>query len=158
VLLLRQRLLERLASEQVDAHRRQVGGLGLPGQLGSQIGQPIAPGLLLEVDDAAVASGLHDAKARGLLGADGLDGHGGVRLGLAMHAQHVAEVHAVQLVAAEDRDLAPRLAGHVLEALANGIGRPLEPLASLLGLLGREDLDEARREHVELVGVRDVGV
>jgi len=44
------------------------------------------------------------------------------------------------------------------EALAHGVGRPLEPVARLVGLLGGQDVHEAVGEHVEMVGLGDVPV
>ena len=45
-----------------------------------------------------------------------------------------------------------------VEVLAHGVGRTLVPVAVVHRLLGREDVHEAAREHVEPVGLRDVPV
>src|SRR6185436_15479453 len=44
------------------------------------------------------------------------------------------------------------------ERLTDRVGRPLEPLAPVEGLLGREDVDETLRERGEPVGLVDVAM
>ena len=151
------RLLEDLALEEVDAHRREVAG-SAPRQLGRQPGQPLARRLLVEVHDAPAGVHLEDAERRRLILGDRDDRHGGVGAAGAVGLQHRRVVHAVQLIAREDQDVARRRAPHVTEALADGVGGALEPVAALFGLLGGQHADERRREHVELVGHRDVFV
>ena len=69
----------------------------------------------------------------------------------AVRLQHAAVVHLVELVAREDHHLAVAVVRQVPQALPHGVGGALEPVRALLGLLGREQRHESRREQVELV-------
>jgi hypothetical protein len=66
------------------------------------------------------------------------------------------EIHPVELVAGEDQDQVVGVLAEMDDVAADGVGRPLVPVQALLGLLGREDVDEAAAEGVELVGALDV--
>ena len=99
---------------------------------------------------------LEDAERGRLFLGDGDDRHRRVGVALAVGLQHLRVVHAVELIARQDQDVARRRAPHVPQALADGVGGALEPVAAFLGLLGGQHADERRREHVELVGHRDV--
>jgi hypothetical protein len=110
------------------------------------------------VHDAARVVHLEDAEAGGLVLGDGDHRHGRVRAALAVGLEHLAVVHLVELVAREDQHVARGRAPHVAQALADGVGGALEPVAALLGLLGGEHAHEARREDVELVRHADVPV
>ena len=146
-----------LAFEQVDAHRREVAGAAA-GQLGEQPGQPIGRRLLVEVHDAPAVVHLEDAERGRLIRGDGNDGDRRVGAAAPVRLEHRRVVHAVKLIARQDHHVAGRRAPHVVQALADGVGRALEPVAAFLGLFGGEHADEPRREHVELVGHRDVPV
>jgi hypothetical protein len=108
------------------------------------------------VDDAPGLVDAHDAEAGGLIGGHLLHGHGGVGARLAVGAQHLPEVHAVELIAGEDDDVVPALVAHVAHAAADGVGGALEPVRALLGLLRGHQGHVARGEDVELVGVGEV--
>ena len=149
------RLLEDLAPEDVDAHRGQIAGAA-PGELRDEGRQPLARGLLVEVHDPPRGVHLEDPEPRRLILGDRDDRHRRVGAALAVGAEHLAEVHAVELIARQDHHVARRRAAHVAQALAHGVRRPLEPVAPLLGLLRGQHRDEARRKYVELVGHRDV--
>ena len=70
----------------------------------------------------------------------------------------VAEIHAVKLVAAQDQEVIEIVVQKMNQVLAHGIGGALIPRGVGKRLLGGEDLDEAAREMIELVGLRDVPV
>ena len=44
------------------------------------------------------------------------------------------------------------------QVAAHGIGRALVPVGAFLGLLGRQDVDEAAAERIEVIGALDVPV
>ena len=125
-------------------------------EIGEQRRQTIDGRLLVEVHDPPGGVHLEDAERRGLLGGDGDDRDGGVGAAVAVGLDHLPVIHVVELIARKDQEVAPRCAPHVAQALADGVGGPLEPVAAFFGLLGRQHADEARREDVELVGERDV--
>ena len=70
----------------------------------------------------------------------------------------LAEVHAVEMIAGEDQEVVGVVAGEVARRLAHGVGGALEPVRALGRLFGGEHLDEAVREEIEPVGLRDVAV
>ena len=150
-------LLQDFPPENVDAHRGQV-PRPMTGDVGGEGRQSFARWLLVEAHDAATGVHLEDAEAGGLVLGHGDHRHGRVGIALAVGAQHLAEVHAVELVARQDHQVARGSSPHMAQSLANRIGCPLEPVAAFFGLLGRQHGHEARREHVELVGHGDVCV
>jgi hypothetical protein len=156
VLAVGQRLLQGPPPEDVDAHRGQVGRLLAAREPRLQAREAIGRRLLVEVDDAPGVVDAHDAERRGLLGRDVLHGDGGVGARLAVGAQHLLEVHPVQLIARKDDDVVPVLVADVAHAAADGVGGPLEPVRALLGLIRGHRGDEARGEDVELVGAAQV--
>ena len=82
--------------------------------------------------------------------------------GRLMRREHVAEVHAVELIAREDQHVLDAGLREVAQVLAHGVGRALVPVALVVvfvhRLLGGEDFDEAAAEVVEAVGAADVAV
>ncbi len=72
--------------------------------------------------------------------------------------EHLAEVHAVELIAREDQHVVDAGLLQVAEVLADGVGGALVPVGAVERLLGGEDLDEAAAELVEVVRVADVAV
>ena len=115
-------------------------------------------GFFNELADVAFFVGEHDAEARGGLAVDGNRADGDLRTAVNVLLDHVAVVHAVELVTAEDDEIFRRMFKEVAHVLAHGIGRSLIPFRALGGLLGGEDFHEARGEVVELVGLVDVAV
>src|ERR1022692_2443117 len=152
----RERQLEHVALEDVDAHRREVSRSAAIRQLGDQRGQALGGGLLVEVDDAPGGVHLEDAEAAGLIRRDRDDRHRRVGAAFVVGPQHVLVVHAVELIAREDQQIAPGGAAHVAQTLADGVGGSLTPVAATPGLLGRPPAPPARRADVELVGHGDV--
>ena len=66
--------------------------------------------------------------------------------GLLVSAQHVAEIHPVELVAGENQHVVDAGLLEVAQVLADGVGGALIPVGRWVDrLLGGEDLDEARR-------------
>ena len=62
------------------------------------------------------------------------------------------------MVAGEDQVVVGVVAGEVTRRLPHRVGRALKPVGALGCLLGGEHLDEAVREDVEAIGLRDVAV
>ena len=100
----------------------------------------------------------HDAQAGGVLAVDRDGGDGHVGLGAAVQLDHLAVVHAVELVAGEDQHLGHAGLLQVAEVLPHGVGRALVPVAPFHGLLSGEDLHEPPIERIEVVGAADVAV
>ena len=75
-----------------------------------------------------------------------------------MRLDELGEVHPVDVIAGEDQVVLGIDVAEVPRRLAHGVGRALKPLFALGRLLGGQDLDEAAREHVHPVGLRDVAV
>ena len=69
-----------------------------------------------------------------------------------------AEIHAIQLIAAQDQQVIEIVIQKVDQVLANGIGGALIPRGVGKGLFGGKNLDEAAGEMVELVGLRNVAM
>ncbi len=84
------------------------------------------------------------------------DGRIGVRIAVRLH--QLPEVHPVQLIAGQDEHIGAPVLDHVADLLADGVGGALIPLGRLVGLLRRQDFDEAAIERIELVRVRNVPV
>ena len=75
-----------------------------------------------------------------------------------MELPELAIVHAVQVVARQDEDVLGTAVQQLTQLLAYGIGGSLVPALVVLGLFGRQDVDETVGEHVEGVGLHDVPV
>ena len=84
--------------------------------------------------------------------------HGNVRARLEVLAQDVPVVHPIELVAAQNDVVIDRTLEEVAQVLPDRVGSSLIPMRSLGSLLRRQDLDEARREIVELVARVDMAV
>ena len=92
--------------------------------------------------------GLDDAELVGLLDrhAQGRHGHG--RAGLDVLVDHLARVHAVDVVGAEDADVVGPLVADQVEVLVDGVGRALEPARPAAHLRGhRRDVVVEQRRH-----------
>ena len=119
----------------------------------------VGVGLLLEADDLA-----RDRRTGRCPSASrrrrrhGLRGDGDVGVALDVRLDQLAEVHPVEVIAGEDQVVVGVEALEVARGLAHGVGGALEPVRAVGRLLGGEDFDEALREHVEPVGLRDVAV
>ena len=86
----------------------------------------------------------------------GRDGDG--RLVFEVGANHVLEIHPVELVSGEDQHQVVIALGEVGDIAADGVGGSLIPRLVLHRLLGGQDLDESAAERIELVRVVDVAV
>ena len=80
------------------------------------------------------------------------------RLVLQVGADHVLEIHPVELVAGEDQHQVVVALGEIGDIAPDGVGGPLVPRLVLHRLLGGQDLDESAAERIELVRVVDVPV
>ena len=75
-----------------------------------------------------------------------------------MGADHLAEIHPVQLVPGENEDIVDSRGLDALDVLADRVGRPLVPVAAIDGLLGGQHLDKSTPKQIELVRLVDVAV
>jgi hypothetical protein len=71
---------------------------------------------------------------------------------------HLAVVHAIQMIAREDQVIVRFVALEMPSRLPDGVCSALEPVRVLWCLLGCEDLDEAVREHIHTVGLADMPI
>src|SRR5439155_9117475 len=97
-----------------------------------------------------------DAESGCLFLSHGQDSDSHIGLIVAMGLLQVPKIHAIKLVTAQDQHLASAILLNVADVLANGIGGALIPVGGLVGLLGRQDLDETPVEIVKLIGIGDV--
>ena len=88
----------------------------------------------------------------------GNGGDGDVGAGLDVLVDDLAEIHAIQLVAAQDQQVIEIVIQKMDQVFAHGVGRALIPGGVGKGLFRREDFHEAAGEMVELVGLRNVAV
>ena len=70
----------------------------------------------------------------------------------------VRKIHTVELIAGENQHVIMGLVTQMLEIATNRVGGSLIPIAGLIGLLGREDIDETAAKRVEVERVLDVPV
>src|SRR5436190_3806968 len=157
---------EHVAVEDVDAH----GGepvflvaldveLGIPVRVEPETFEDLRVlGFLDKARDAALFIDLHDAKGVGVLAQDGHGGHSDVRISFDVLGEDAAEIHAIELVAAEDDHVFEIVIDEVDEVFANGVGGALIPRHIGWRLFRGEDFDEAAAEMIELVRLRDVAV
>ena len=159
-----ERFDQHLAVENVDAHRglKQL-RIGGPPQFLEQRRRD-AHGvehcgvfrLFLKAHDFPRLVGVHEAKLLRRLAAHRDRGEGHVRLCLDVLFEHLAEVHPVELIAAQDHEILVRILEEIAEVLPHGVSRALIPTRVRGRLLRGEDLDEAAGEIVELVARVDV--
>ena len=124
--VLLERLDQHIGREDVDAHGREVriGLIGLLGELG---------------DAAVLGVGGQDAKAAGLLPRYGHNAHREVGVVLNVRLEHLAVVHAIQVIARKNQDVLGVVGLDVVEVLRNGVGRARIPGAAGLRLVRRQD-------------------
>ena len=158
--------LENVALEHINAHRGlvQVGIGGLADGLKEIGANPQAVEdlgifwLLDKLDDPALPIGMHDPETRRRCPIYGNGAHCQVRARFKVLAQNLAEVHPIELVAAENDIVIDRTFEEVAKVLSNGVSRSLIPVRSRWRLLRRQDLDETWREIVEFKGGVDMSV
>ena len=155
-----------VAIEQVDAHRRKVlAAAGFDtalvdpgGWCADAVEGRIIFGFFDEAGDFTGVIELHDAEAAGRGAGHGYSGDGDISVGGQVRFEHGSEVHAVELVAGEDEDVADAVFSEEADLFANGVSGALIPVGTIEGLLGGEDFDKAVVEQVEIVGLSDVTV
>ena len=101
---------------------------------------------------------LQDAHLRGIDGRDRLRRDRDVGAAFDVRLDQLEEIHAVEMVAGQDQEVVGVEALEVARRLADRICRALEPCRAVRGLFGGQHFDEAVRERVEAVGLRDVAV
>src|SRR6476469_2568811 len=72
--------------------------------------------------------------------------------------KHFLEIDLVKLVTRKDQNVFAVKWGYVPQALANRIGRPLEPGGVIGCLFRRQDIDKRRAKGTEVIGVFNVAV
>ena len=154
-----------LAREHVDPHRGDERFLrgGAAGRrparrAAAHLRQPRLVRLLFEGGDLAVDVEHEDAHLGRVGDGHRLRGDGDVGAVLDVRFDHVAEVHAIEMVAREDQVVVGVVAGEVTRRLPHRVGRALKPVGALRCLLGGEHFDEAVRKDVQAIGLRDVPV
>jgi thioredoxin reductase len=110
----------------------------------------------VELGDALLGVGLEDAEPRRVGRDHGRDADGDVGAQGLVVLEHLAVVLRVELVAAQDDHAVVRVAAHVEQRLAHGVGGALEPRLRARRLLGGEHGHEPGAEAVEVVGAGDV--
>ncbi len=163
-MLARERLVQDVAVEDVDAHRGQE---QIVAAVDAQLGadgivhfQRVESGVFLrlfhEARDPFLAVDLHDAERARIGAVDRNRGHRDVGAGADVLLDDRAEIHPVKLIAGKNEDVLVRRVGEVAEVLPDGIGRALVPGVAARRLLRGHDLDEAVGKIVELVALLDV--
>ena len=124
--VLLERLDQHVGREDVDAHGREVriGLIGLLGELG---------------DAAVLGVGGQDAKAAGLLPRHRHNAHREVGVVLNVRLEHLAVVHAIQVIARKNKDVLGVVGLDVVQVLRNGVCRARIPGAAGLRLIRRQD-------------------
>ena len=120
--------------------------------------EPLGVRLLLEADDLPGSSNRKIPISVASSADDRLRRDRDVGAALDVRLDHLAEVHPVEVIAGEDQVVVGVVVLEVARGLAHRVGRALEPVGAVGRLLGGEDFDEAVREDVEPVGLRDVPV
>ena len=75
-----------------------------------------------------------------------------------MRVDQLAEVHAIQVIAGENQVIVGLVSRKVPRGLTDRVGRALEPVGAVGCLLGGEHLDEAFREEIQAIRLRDVAI
>ena len=122
-------LLQHIPVEDVDAHGCQVG-------LGHR-------GLLLELGDAVVLVGHHQAEAGSFLPIHFHDGHRELCALLLVEAQEVGVVLLADLVTGQDDDILGIVAVDEADVLVDGVCRALVPVGALCLLIRRQGVHAA---------------
>ena len=167
---IRERIVEQLAhdfpAEHVNAHRGQKQILprrdvqvGIPFRRQLQrILQRRILRLLHEARDPPFRVDLQDPERLRLAARNGNRRDGDVRAGLRVLLDDLAEIHPIQLIAAQDQQVVEVMIQKVNEIFAHRVGRALIPRCVGVSLFGREDFHEAAGKMIELVRLRDVAV
>ena len=158
--------LDEAAVENIDAHRGEVGFTpGFQAELLVQfrrhlerIQQRRLLGLLDEPVDAVLGIHLHDAAGHRFRAPDRQHGDGDVRLVRRMFLDQFAQVHPIQLVAAQDEQVVEVMVHEVDEVFAHRVRRAFIPRGIRERLLRRENLHEPGGKLVELIRPRNVAV
>ena len=158
-------LEQHFAVEDVDAHRgderlldRGPAGDRSLRDAAADLRQTLGRRLLFEADDLAQVVELQDPHLRRVVGRHRLGGDGDVGVALDVRLDELVEVHAVEVIARQDQEVLGVEALEVARGLAHRVGGALEPVRAVGRLLGGQHFDEAVREHVQPVGLRDVAV
>jgi hypothetical protein len=106
--------------------------------------------------DSAVAVDPHNSKTLGVFITDGQRRNCRVGIGVQMRLHHRLKVHPVELIARQYQHVLNLGLLDISQLLADGVGGSLVPGFSVVGLLSRQDFDEAISEPVEPVGLPHV--
>ena len=142
--------LHRLGTEDVDTHGRDeghfLGALGVEAEdssVHSHRLESIASGFLCEIDDAASLIDLHETEGSGALLIHGHGRDGDVSANLAVLADEILVIHAVEVVAGQDDVLVAVGLVEEPKVLSHSVRGTLEPVLVDGALLRGENLDEA---------------
>ena len=142
--------LHRLGTEDVDTHGRNeghlLGALGVEAEdsgVNSHRLESIASGLLRKINDAASLIDLHETEGSGALLVHGHGRDSDVSANLAVLADEILVIHAVEVVAGEDDVLIAVGLSEEPKVLAHSVRSTLEPVLVDGALLRGENLDEA---------------
>ena len=157
---------ERLAVENINTHRGLeeflVGGMpDLPKKLArnpERVDHGRILGFFHEARDAPLAVRGHDAESGHRLALDRDRSDREIRSGVDVLADHLAIIHPVKLVAAQDDEIFAAVLEKISQVLPHCIGCALIPPCPLGSLLGGENLNEAGSEVVEFVALVDMAV
>ncbi len=147
--------------EDIDAHRceiRSPGRLHVGTNRALLTAQVVPAGLLVKFRDDVFVVRLQDAEAWSLGGRYGDGGYRNPGICLLVMGEHLAIVHRVQLVSRQNQHVVVSIARKVEHALPNRVSGALKPVLRHRCLLGREDVDKAIPEPVELVRSCDMPV
>ena len=115
-------------------------------------------GFLDKAGDAAFGIDLQNAEGGGVAAVNRDAGDGDVGLGLSVLGEDALEIHAVELVAAEDDHVVEVVIEKVDEVFADGVSGTLVPGGVRERLFGGENFDEAAAEVIEFVGLGNMAM
>ena len=120
--------------------------------------QPFAIRLFLEAHDLPVMMEAKDPHAGRLFGMYRQRRDGDVCVLIDVRLEEAAVVHPIQMIAGENQVVIGLVPGKVPLRLAHCVGGALKPVRVVRCLFCRDDVDEAARERVHVIALRDVMV
>ena len=113
----------------------------------------------LELGDAHVFVGYHDAEAAGFIPGDADRADSGLGVMFLVEIEHLVVVHGIDVVAGQDEDVIVADHFHEVQVLIDGIGRAAIPVGAAVALIWRQDIGPALgRVEVPRTAVADIPV